>query len=82
MSYKQALLSILERFLRKKFSYEEIKEAYGNWNVKESKEQRDLFIEHHLEDLHELVTLTHKYHTNQITELELKTELTKLYTKR
>lgn len=79
MTYKQNLLTLLELFLRKKMNHSQIKEGYGNWNIKESKPERDVFIETHLQDMHQLVNITYKYHMNEVSETELKDTLTKLY---
>lgn len=79
MTYKNHLLSILELFLRKKMSNKQIKKAYGNWNIKESKIERDAFIDTHLQDIHQLINMTYKYHMNEVTEFELKDTLSKLY---
>lgn len=81
MSYKNILLDVIRLFLSKKMSYKQIDTKFGNWNFKETREPRMLFIKNTVSQLQDLINVTHKFHNKDIDVKEYRVKLAEIFNK-
>lgn len=81
MSYKNILLDVIRLFLSKKMSYKQIDTKFGNWNFKETREPRMLFIKNTVFQLQDLINVTHKFHNKDIDVKEYRIKLAEIFNK-
>ena len=81
MSYKNMLLDVMRLFLSKKMSYKQIESKFGNWNFKETREPRMIFINDTVVQLLELINLTHKFHNKEIEVKAYRNRLNEIFSK-